>query len=59
MWFRKTTGFLIAVYGSVFRPVIEWVEDEDNVITNEAFGTQFGPVGAEPVEEFQGEQRTG
>ena len=35
------------------------MEDEDNVITNEAFGTQFGPVGAEPVEEFQGEQRTG
>ena len=35
-WLRKTTGVLIAAYGSAFRPVIEWVEDQDNIITNEA-----------------------
>ena len=35
-WIRKTTGLLIAAYGSAFQSVIEWVEDQDNVITNEA-----------------------
>ena len=52
-WFRKTTGFLIAFCGSAFRPVIEWTEDQDNVMTNEAFCRQFGPIGAEPVEDVQ------
>ena len=52
-WLRKTTEFLIAAYGSVFWPVIEWVEDQDNVITNEALDRQFGPIGAEPVEDVQ------
>ena len=47
-WLRKTTGFLIAAYGSAFQPVTEWVEDQDNVITNEALDRQFGSVGAEP-----------
>ena len=50
-WLRKTTGFLIATYGSAFLPVIEWVEDQDNVITNEALDGQFGPLGAEPVDD--------
>ena len=27
-WLRKTTGFLIAACGSVFRPLIESVEDQ-------------------------------
>ena len=40
-WLRKTTRFLIAACGSAFRPVVEWVEDQDNVITNEAFDRQF------------------
>ena len=41
--------FLIAAYGSAFRPLIDWVEDEENIITNEALHQQFGPLGAEPV----------
>ena len=48
-WLRKTTGFLIAAYGSAFRPVIESVDDQDNVITNDALEQQFGPLGDEPV----------
>ena len=52
-WLRKTTGFLIAAFGSAFRPVIDWVENQDNVITNEALDRQFGPIGAEPVEDIQ------
>ena len=48
---RKTTGFLIAAYGSAFWPVIEWVEDQDNVITNEALDQPFGPQGAKPVDD--------
>ena len=38
----RLRGFLIAAYGSAFRPVIEWVEDQDNVSKNEAFDRQFG-----------------
>ena len=45
--------FLIAACGSAFRPVIEWVEDQDNVITNEALDRLFGPIGAEPIENVQ------
>ena len=30
--------------------MIEWVEDQDNIITNEALDQQFGPLGAEPVD---------
>ena len=37
--------------GSAFRPVIGWVEDQDNVITDEALEQQFGPMGAEPVDD--------
>ena len=33
--------------------MIEWVEDQDNVIRNEALDGQFGPMGAEPVEDVQ------
>ena len=33
--------------------MIEWVEDQDNFITNEALDSLFGPIGAEPVEDFQ------
>ena len=50
-WLR-TTRFLIAVYGSAFRPVIEWVGDQDSAITNEALDRLFGPVGAEPIDDF-------
>ena len=50
-WLRKTTGVLIAAYGSAFWPVIEWVEDQDNGITNEALDRQCGPIGAELVED--------
>ena len=32
--------------------MIEWVEDQDKVITNEAFDRQFGPTGAEPDEDL-------
>ena len=48
---RKTTGFLIAAYGSSFRPVTEWVEDQDNVITHDALEQQFGPLSEEGVDE--------
>ena len=44
---------MIAAHGSAFGPVIEWVEDQDNVITNETLHRQFGPTGAEPVEDLQ------
>ena len=50
-WLRKTTGFLMAAYGSAVRPVIEWVEDQDNIFTNEALDQQFGPLGAETVDD--------
>ena len=43
----RPRGCLIAA----FWPVIEWVEDQDNVITNEALDQQFGPLGAEPVDD--------
>ena len=52
---RKTTGFMTAACGSAFWPVIERVEDQDNVITNEALDRQFGPIDAEPVEDVQEE----
>ena len=52
-WLRKTTGFLIAAHGSAFQPATEWVEDQDNVITNQALDRQFCPTGAEPVEDVQ------
>ena len=52
-WLRKSTGFLAAAYGSAFRPVIEWVEDQDNIITYEARNRQFGSLGAEPVDDVQ------
>ena len=48
---RKTTGFLIAAYGSAFRPEIEWVEYQDNIVTNEVLDQQFGPLGPEPVDD--------
>ena len=48
-WLRKTRGFLIAADGSTFWPVIEWVKDQDNVITNEALERQIGPKGTEPA----------
>ena len=35
------------------RPVTEWVEDQDNIITNEALDRQFALIGAEPVEDVQ------
>ena len=50
---QEDAEFLIAACGSAFGPVIEWVEDQDNVITNEALDRQFGPIGAEPVEDVQ------
>ena len=31
--------------------MIEWVEDQDNAITNEALEQQFGPLGTEPVDD--------
>ena len=48
---RKTTGFLIAAWGSAFRPVIEWLEDQDNVITNDALEQQFGLLSGETVDD--------
>ena len=33
--------------------MIEWWEDQDNVITNEALDRQFGPIGAERIEDVQ------
>ena len=44
---------MITAYGSAFLPVIERVEDHDNFITNGALERQFGPMGAEPVEDVQ------
>ena len=52
-WLKKTRGFLIAAYGTTFQSVIERVEDQDNFITNEALDRQFGPTGAEQVEDVQ------
>ena len=51
-WLRKTTGFLIAAYGSAFQPVNEWVEDQDNTVTDETLDQQFA-LGAEPVDDVQ------
>ena len=31
--------------------MIEWVEDQDNVITKDDFEQRLGPLGAEPVDE--------
>ena len=31
--------------------MIEWVEEQDNAITNEALEQQFGPLGAQPVDD--------
>ena len=50
-WLRKTTGFLTSACGSAFWPVIEWVEDPDIIVTNEALDPQLGPLGAEPVDD--------
>ena len=36
-----------------FSFLIEKVEDKDNMITNETLNQQFGPLGAEPVEDVQ------
>ena len=47
---RKTTGFLIAAYGSSFRQVIEWIEDQEATITEQDLDEQFGDTGHEPVE---------
>ena len=58
-WLRKTTRFLMASCGSAFRSVIEWVEDQDNVITHEALDRQFGSIGAEPIEDVQEKERIG
>ena len=52
-WLRKTTGSPIAADGSAFRPVTEWVEDQDNVNTNEALDRQLCPVGADAIEDVQ------
>ena len=35
--------------------MIEWVEDQDNVITDEALGRHFGPIGAEQLKMFRKE----
>ena len=48
---QEDHGVLIAAYDSAFRPVIEWVEDPGNVITNEALDRQFHLKGAEAVED--------
>ena len=45
---EETTGFLIVAHGSAFGPVIESVEDQDKVVTNESLEQQFGPLGSEP-----------
>ena len=31
--------------------MIEWVEDQDNVTTDESLEQQFGPLGAQPFED--------
>ena len=49
-WLRKATGFVIAAFGSTFRPVIEWVEDQDSTITDKDVDDQFGDTGHEPVD---------
>ena len=51
-WLRKTTRFLIAAYGAAFRPVVEWVEDQDHVITNDELEQQLGPLSEVPVDEI-------
>ena len=33
--------------------MIEWVENQDNTITNEALERHFGPRGADPVDDVQ------
>ena len=58
-WLRKTTGLLSAACGSASWPVIERVEDQDTIITNEALDRQFRPKGAGPVEDVQWKERTG
>ena len=51
-WLRKTTGFLIAACGSVFRPLLDWVEDQNDVISNDALEQQFGALSDEFVEDL-------
>ena len=45
--------FLIAAHWSASWPVMNCVKDQDNVVTNKALDRQFGPIGAEPVEDVQ------
>ena len=40
-WLKRTMVILIAAYGSAVWPVIEWAEDQDNVITNDALEQQL------------------
>ena len=41
-----------SVFCSAFRPVTEWTEDQDNVITNDALEQQFGLLSDEPVDDI-------
>ena len=56
---RKTTGFLIAAYGSSFRQVIEWVEDQEATITEQDLDEQFGDTGHEAVTNRSRASRSG
>ena len=49
--------FLIAACSSAFLQVIEWVEDQDKLITNGALEQQFGSLSDEPIDDVL-EQRT-
>lgn len=51
-WLRKTEAFLVAAYGSTFRPVVEWVEDQETAIVGQDLDDQFGDTGHEPVGEI-------
>jgi len=51
-WLRKTTGLVVAAFGSSFRTVIEWVEDQDAPITDRDVDDQFGDLGHEPIDQI-------
>ena len=47
-WLRKTVGFATAAFGSTFRRVLEWAEDQERPITEDDLEDQFGVEAAAP-----------
>ncbi len=52
-WFRKTAGFLVAAYGAGPRPVLEWIEDQDQNITMDDLKGHFRKDSEDTVSELE------